>query len=658
MVEKGVQAFDTSKPTCMMTDWSQQGIGFLLMQKHCSCSVDNNPKCCRSGWHLTYAGSRFTTEVESRYSPTEGEALAVAWGLLKSRFFTLGCKKLVVATDHQPLVGLFKKQLCQIPNPRLIKIREKTLMYTFEVVYTPGSGNKGADAVSRNPVDSKVNLIGENRLEEEMNDISSMIIASLNENLNNSEQDLQVSFPSLITAIGKSELYGALQKLIVDGFPSTKSLLPSDIQRFWDVKDRLILLSSGIILMDDRIVIPSNHRSHILKILHSSHQGTSSMRRRANSSLYWPGMGNDIKNVRLNCEYCNKIAPQQTKEPLILTHDPQFPFQDVSGDFFTVNGNNYLVLVDRYSGWFTISFFEPYTATAKNLIQECAALFTAYGAPETFASDGGPQFVAAEFQSFLLDWGVKHRMSSAHYPQSNGRAEAAVKTAKRIITSYVSTSDPLNHTRLAQAILEHRNTPLPDLNLSPAQLLFHRVLRDKIPNHPMHYHLHKDWILTSRQREVLFQKKNSAMLKTYNATSKNLHPLEPRTKVLLLNNNKSKNFRWNTTGTIVQSLPFRKYKIRLDGSGRIVFRNRKFLREYLSSKRTPQSLDTYPQTFSDDQTHEHNCDGDNEIDTQQPPNTLSDSQHNSIPEEQLVVAKRLLPYNKPCSSESNGIYNF
>ena len=165
--------------------------------------------------------------------------------------------------------------------------------------------------------------------------------------------------------------------------------------------------------------------------------------------------------------------------------------------FFTVKGNNYLVLVDRYSSWFTISFFKPHAATAQKLILECAALFSAYGAPETFASDGGPQFMSTAFQSFLVDWGIKHRVSSAHYPQSNGRAEAAVKTAKRIITNYVSSSDPLNHKQLAQAILQHRNTPLPDLNLSPAQLLFHRALRDKIPTNPTHYRLHRDWILTS-----------------------------------------------------------------------------------------------------------------------------------------------------------------
>ena len=82
LVKSGVQAFDTSLPTCLQTDWSKQGMGFVLLQKHCTCKL-SDPNCCKEGWKITYAGSRFTTDAESRYSPIEGEATAVAWGLNK-----------------------------------------------------------------------------------------------------------------------------------------------------------------------------------------------------------------------------------------------------------------------------------------------------------------------------------------------------------------------------------------------------------------------------------------------------------------------------------------------------------------------------------------------------------------------------------------------
>ena len=76
--------------------------------------------CCEDGWRITVAGSRFLTETESRYAAVEGEALAIAWGLKQTRYFTQGCDKLLVVTDHKPLVKVFGDQtLDAITNTRL-----------------------------------------------------------------------------------------------------------------------------------------------------------------------------------------------------------------------------------------------------------------------------------------------------------------------------------------------------------------------------------------------------------------------------------------------------------------------------------------------------------------------------------------------------------
>ena len=76
------------------------------------------PNCCPQGWHLVFAGSRFTSPTESRYAPTEGEALAVSWGLNNARMFVLGCKDLIVITDHKPLLKIFDhSDLSTITNP-------------------------------------------------------------------------------------------------------------------------------------------------------------------------------------------------------------------------------------------------------------------------------------------------------------------------------------------------------------------------------------------------------------------------------------------------------------------------------------------------------------------------------------------------------------
>ena len=333
LVKSGVQAFDTSLPTCLQTDWSKQGMGFVLLQKHCTCKL-SDPNCCKEGWKITYAGSRFTTDAESRYSPIEGEATAVAWGLNKSRYFTLGCQNLMVATDHRPLIGIFNKSMENITNPRLIRIKEKTLMFTFTMIHVPGIKNKGADAMSRSPVHDACNQATVASIDLELNVIPFVIIASLSAEDCESTNDYNLQYAGLMEAIQNDNTYNVLKERIEKGFPDDKTQLEQELQEFWGVKDRLSQTENGVILMDCRILVPKKHRKVILHLLHAAHQGVTSMKKRANDTVYWPGMNKDLKNIRENCHYCNTVAPRFSKQPLMLTPDPKFPFQQVAGDFF------------------------------------------------------------------------------------------------------------------------------------------------------------------------------------------------------------------------------------------------------------------------------------------------------------------------------------
>lgn len=84
-MKNGVRLFDPACTTCLSTDWSVDGIGFLLRQKYCQC-ISKTLTCCPDGWKLCLVGSRFTTPAESRYAPIEGEALAVAYALHQTRY--------------------------------------------------------------------------------------------------------------------------------------------------------------------------------------------------------------------------------------------------------------------------------------------------------------------------------------------------------------------------------------------------------------------------------------------------------------------------------------------------------------------------------------------------------------------------------------------
>ena len=76
----------------------------------------------------------------------------MVYGLRKCRYFVMGCKDLVVVTDHKPLLGVLNdRSLADMNNRRLLLLKEKTLEYRFEIFHVPGRRHVGPDATSRYP---------------------------------------------------------------------------------------------------------------------------------------------------------------------------------------------------------------------------------------------------------------------------------------------------------------------------------------------------------------------------------------------------------------------------------------------------------------------------------------------------------------------------
>lgn len=586
MVKEGLSTFDINRETCIQCDWSKDGIGYLLLQKHCSCPMSDAPNCCPSGWKLVFAGSRFTTDPETRYAPTEGEAMAVAWSLNHAKLFILGCPKLTVVTDHKPLLGIFgNRDLGTISNPRIQRFKEKTLHFRFNIQHCPGKWNRGPDALSRYPTknDSAQHVFGcHTGLEDHqealiMEDyVSSLVASTLSSihSIHSSDLEDVITLDRLQNVCSADEDYKSLLMAVQNGFSSSRNDTSPELREFWEMGQQNRLSTFGaVVLMDKRLVIPKVLRKNILHSLHSAHQGCNGMKARANQTVYWPGLNNSIKNFRLGCNTCIKIAPSQPKEPLIMTPPPSYPYQEVCGDYFELEGKAYLTIVDRFSGNIH-PFYYKQPPTNKTLQTTCRSLFLQYGAPEKFCSDGGPQFMAKGFQDFLKNWGCMHRTSSAYYAQSNGRAELGVKTSKRLIRGNLAADGSLDCDKFARAILQYRNTPLKEGELSPARILFSRDLRDFIPSHPSHYKLSPKWTELAKQREL-----KTPAIPQMNQSSKSLNPIQPGKSVVIQNLGKNQHKRWDRSGIVVEKLPFRKYLIRMDGSGLVVTRNRRFIKE-------------------------------------------------------------------------------
>ena len=572
-VQEGVKQYNTKRATCIQTDFCKQGIGYLLLQKYCTCPLENAPVCCKDGWKLVFAGSRFTKGAEESYAPTEGELLAVAWSLNHAHIFTKGCTNLIVSTDHKPLLGILNsKPLERIKNPRIVRLKEQTLSFDFVVQYNKGKWHRGPDSLSRSPHLNFMEILNPFTVSTE--DIKPEIEIDCTLAINEINDESSISLDEVKRAIESDITMVKLQTTIQSGFPLTEHLTDPCIRNFFNTRKDL-WIQEGIIMFKNRIVVPKSLRERSLKILHGAHQGVEGMRARAANSVYWPGLNAAIKHKRDNCKTCNEIAPSQPREPICFTSPSQYPFQKICIDAFELAGKHYLAIADKYSGWLII-YHVRCSPQSKHIITCLRSIFTTYGVPETLFTDGGLPFQGQEVKQFLQIWKVNHNTSSAFYPQSNGRAELAVKTAKRLLRDNTAPDGSLDTNKASQALLQYRNTPLLHLGLSPAQVLFHRSLRDGLPTHHMSLRPNQLWIIAASQREQAFARRNDGIAAKYNQSTKKLPVLQTGQDVIIQELGLG-NKRWIRYGVVVDRVG-RKYTIRVHGSGRVITRNRRFLK--------------------------------------------------------------------------------
>ena len=471
-IKHGVQIFELDKPVCLRPDWSCKGIGYVLLQKHCGCTA-KLPDCCPDGWKVVLAGSRFLSGTESRYAAIKGEALAIVYGLEQTRYFTQGCSDLLVVTDHKPLVKVFgDRTLDEITNTRLFRLKQRTLQWRFNIAYSPGNTNCAADATSRHPWQrpSACHLcIGD--VKEQL---EHLMVAAIN---HDTTKITSIPWDTLATETQNDSILAELCLAIMEEFQGSYK----GLSQFLRYKDSLFI-QNGVVIYQDRAVIPKSLRPVVLDSLHAAHQGISAMQMRAQAFFFWPGMTSDISEKRNQCQHCNTNAPSPAATHSQPAEPPSCPFEHIFADFFDFGGHHYLVAGDRLSG-FTEVFHTPTgtsSAGARGLIKCLRKWFATFGVPKQLSSDGGPEFSSESTRVFLKSWGVSHRVSSAYHPQSNGRAEVAVKSVKRLMRANVGSMGSLDTDKFLRAMLQLRNTPDPDCGVSPAEIVFGRYLRDNL----------------------------------------------------------------------------------------------------------------------------------------------------------------------------------
>ncbi|XP_066974232.1 uncharacterized protein [Macrobrachium rosenbergii] len=256
---------------------------------------------------------------------------------------------------------------------------------------------------------------------------------------------------------------------------------------------------------------------------------------------------------------------------MVITPPPEYPFQCTVVDMFQPEGRMYMAYANRLTGWLEIARF-PSSATSQRLMSVLRGYFMRWGVPEEVSTDGGTNLISEEMSAFFRRWGVKVRFSSAYFPQSNGRAEAAVKTAKRIIRANTGDGGSLDCNKASLAMPQYLNTPICNINKSPAQLATGGQLRDGVPMAKQHYLVDRLWQQVLRRRKLQMATNREKIIA--NHATRTLKPLEVGARVRVQNQATKE---WDRTGLVVDSLPHRQYRIKLDGSGRLSLRNRRHI---------------------------------------------------------------------------------
>ena len=107
---------------------------------------------------------------------------------------------------------------------------------------------------------------------------------------------------------------------------------------------------------------------------------------------------------------------------------------------------------------------------------------------------------------------------------------------------------------------------------------------------PQHYKPRAEWRLTMEQRELALARRYVKQEQVLKEHTKTLAPLQKTDVVLVQIQTGRHALKWDKSGTVLEVLPYDQYRIKMDGSGRVSLRNRRFLKKikpFSSSRSLP-----------------------------------------------------------------------
>lgn len=236
-----------------------------------------------------------------------------------------------------------------------------------------------------------------------------------------------------------------------------------------------------LVLRGTRIVLPRALRNQALALAHEGHLGMVGTKQHLRGKVWWPGMYGATEKYVKSCHGCQLVARPDVPEPLRPTALPDGPWQDIATDLLgpLPTGHSILVAVDYYSRYYEYEVLR--STTAEKVIDCLENIFSRHGLPISIRSDCGPQFQSSQFQNYCLENGIQHVKTTPKWAQANGEVERQNASIMKRIR--IAQAEGLDWQReLRKYVTTYRSIEHSTTGRSPAELLFNRKLRGKLPD--------------------------------------------------------------------------------------------------------------------------------------------------------------------------------
>lgn len=436
--------------TRIIADASPTGLGAVLIQFQ-----SLGPRV------ISYA-SRSLSQTERKYAQTEKEALALVWAVEKFHFYIFG-REFELVTDHQSLERIFSPK--SKPCARIERWVMRLQSYKYKVVYQPGKKNI-ADPLSR--------LVNE---ESDMSIASQMDEDYINWIVSQAEPKA-IKLDEIRNASISDRAILAVKKGVYDNDWTNEA---SPYKHF----ETEFCFHDDILLRTTKIVLPECLWQRAMELSHEGHPGMSVMKKRLRAKLWWPKMDQQIEEFVRKCKSCTLVSAPPVPEPMKRRELPSAPWEHLAVDFLgpLPSRHNLLVVVDYYSRFIEVEVMGSKigdTDTTET-IKRLKSIFARFGLPLSMQADGGPQFISNEFKQFCITNNIHLNNTIPYWPQQNGEVERQNRSIlKRLQISQAEKRNWIED--LQDYLLMYRSTPHSTTLRSPAELMFNRNIRDKLPS--------------------------------------------------------------------------------------------------------------------------------------------------------------------------------